>query len=110
MEGLVTENLHLSAYALANGARLKAVSVSRTNGRRTVIFELEAAYMHRLADEYYGQAAIVNLADYRRCVEELKDELFGALREDERKTRSEDGHHQRQRRHHQQRSGRRAQA
>jgi hypothetical protein len=44
MGGLVTENLHLSAYALANGAKLKAVSVSRTNGRRTVVFELEAAH------------------------------------------------------------------
>ena len=96
MGGLVTENLHLSAYALANGAKLKAVSVSRTNGRRTVVFELESAYIHKLADEFYQSAAVVNLADYRRCVEELKDQLFGALREDESKTRSENGNHHRQ--------------
>ena len=36
----------------------------------------------------------MNLGDYQRCVEELKDQLFGALREDETrmKTRSENGY------------------
>jgi hypothetical protein len=94
--GLVTENLHLSAYALANGAKLKTVSVSRTNGRRTAVFELESPYIHKLADEYYGEAAVVNLAEYRRHLEELKDQLFEALRQDESrtKTRRQDAYHQ----------------
>jgi tRNA 2-selenouridine synthase SelU len=82
---LVTENLYLGAYALANGAQLKGVVVARSNGRKTVVFELDAPHVQRLADEFYKEeeTAVVNVAAFRQALEELKDELFAALRRTE---------------------------
>ena len=85
---VTTENLYLGAYALTHGARLTGITVSRSNGRRTAVFELECDWVHRLADEYYSGAATVNLAEYRRHLEELKDELFTTLRRNETERRS----------------------
>ena len=97
---LATESLYLGAYALTNGAELKRVVVSRTNGRRTAVFELDCAWSDKLADEYYTGAAVVNLAAYRENLERLKDRLFEALRqnENENERREQDGdplHHTR---------------
>jgi hypothetical protein len=89
---LSTENLYLGAYALTHGAELKGVAVSRSNGRRTAVFELDCPWVHKLADEYYGGTAVVNLTEYRRHLEELKDELFGALRKTETEQRREHAH------------------
>jgi len=82
---LATENLYLAAFARTSGAALRRVVVSRTNGRDTAVFELDCQWAEKLLDEYDAGTAIVNLADYRRHLEELKDELFGALREIERR-------------------------
>ena len=83
---LATENLYLSAYVLTNGALLSRVLVSRTNGRKTAVFELEGPWVQRLSDEYFSGTACVNLAEYRRHLEALKDELFTALNRDETET------------------------
>ena len=77
---LATENLYLGAYALSHGAELKGVVVTRSNGRQTAVFQLDCPWIHKLADEYYAGTAVVNLAEYREKLEELKDRLFGALR------------------------------
>ena len=84
--GLATENLYLGAYALANGASLTRVLVSHSNGRRTAVFELEGARVEELAEDYYAERAVVNLARYREQLERLKDQLFGALRRSENET------------------------
>lgn len=86
---LMTENLYLGAYALTNGAELKGVAVSRANGRRTAVFELDCPWIQKLADEYLAGAAVVNLAEYRQHLEGLKDELFGALRQIEMESETE---------------------
>jgi len=90
--GLATENLYLGAYALTHGASLKSVGLSRANGRTTAIFELDCPWVQRLADEYYRGVAVVNLAEFRRNLEALKDELFAALRKNETERREDDAH------------------
>jgi hypothetical protein len=103
---MVTESLYLGAYALSRGASLKRVVVSRSNGRTTAAFELEAPEADELASDFYQRRAVVNLAEYREHLEALKDQLFGALRRSEnenetqrRKTHDED-RPSRARRHH----------
>lgn len=80
---LLTENLYLGAFVLLNGAELKRVRVSRVNGRTTAVFEIDGACVQRLSDEYLSGTAVVNLADYRKHLEGLKDELFAALKRNE---------------------------
>ena len=75
-----TENLYLGAYLLSEGAELRRVSVSRANGRTTALFELEGEAVERASELFFSRRAIVNLAQYRRHLEALKDELFDALR------------------------------
>ena len=75
---LASENLYLAAYALTHGARLKRISVSRSNGRKTAVFELDSPWVQKLSDEFYTGTAVVNLAEYRNHLEELKDQLFAA--------------------------------
>ena len=78
MNGISTENLYLAAFARTNGATLKRVILSRSNGRDTAVFELECPWADRLSTEYYNGTAVVNLAEYREHLEKLKDELFDA--------------------------------
>jgi hypothetical protein len=95
--GLATENLYLGAYALTNGASLVRVVVSRSNGRRTAVFELDGPQVDELAEAYWAGTAEVNLARYREHLERLKDQLFGALRRNENETerrKTDDPHRQ----------------
>lgn len=82
---LASENLYLAAYALTHGAKLKRISVSRSNGRRTAVFELDSPWVQKLSDEFYAGTAVVNLSEYRNHLEELKDQLFAALKKTETK-------------------------
>ena len=76
-----TENLYLAALACTNGGGvLRRVMVSAANGRKTAVFELECPGADDLVTSFYDGTAVVNLADYRNHLEELKDELFRALR------------------------------
>jgi hypothetical protein len=85
---LTTENLYFAAYALTAGARLRRIAVSRSNGRSTAIFELEAPGIEKLSAAYYDSTAVVNLAAFRNQLEALRDELFRALRENETQTQT----------------------
>lgn len=85
-----TENVYLAAYLRTEGAELKTVQVSRSEGRSTAVFELDGPSVQRAADSYYAGTATVNLAAYRRHLEALKDELFGALRRETREPRAHD--------------------
>jgi hypothetical protein len=74
-----TENLALAAYALAEGAELRRITVSRSNGRRTAVFEIDSPEIEKLSTSYYDGSAIINLSRYRNSLEALKDQLFRAL-------------------------------
>jgi hypothetical protein len=97
MGALSTENLYLGAFALSQGAELKRVVLSRSNGRTTAVFELEGQDVETLVRTYWEGSAIVNLAQFRESLEGLKDRLFEALRENE--TRRRQDHDQDDRRH-----------
>ena len=87
--GLATsENLYFAAYALTEGAALKGITVSRSNGRSTAVFELEAPAIEKLSAAYYNATAVVNLAAFRNRLEALRDDLFRALRENETHTKT----------------------
>ena len=90
MSSLATENLYLAAYQVSEGAELRTVQVSRANGRSTAVFELEGPAVQRVAEAFWAGTAVVNLAEYRRHLETLKDELFGALRRNEIEKREND--------------------
>lgn len=87
-----SENLYLAAYCTTHGARLKRITVSRSNGRATAVFELEGADVHRLFAEYYGENAIVRLSAFRQALEELKDQLFATLKKTETERRTHGDH------------------
>ena len=88
MQTCASENLYLAAYCLTHGARLKRITLSRTNGSRTTaVFELEGEWVQRQSDEYYAGTAVVNLGEYRRHLEGLKDELFAVLKRRETRRR-----------------------
>jgi hypothetical protein len=89
MTSLATENLHLAAFEICEGASLKAVQISRSNGQMTALFELKGPAVQRTADAFYAgpPRSTVNPGEYRRHLEALKDELFGALRRAEKEGR-----------------------
>ena len=100
MPALITENVYLGALALVNEAMLTRVTVSRSNGRRTAVFEFEGPKLERVAEGFYKGDAVVNLAAYREQLERLKDRLFAALAEDQMtETKRRQDHDQADRRH-----------
>jgi hypothetical protein len=80
-----TENLYFAAYALTEGARLRRIVLSGSNGRgrSTAVFELESLDIEQLSTRYYESSAVVNLGAFRNQLEALRDRLFRALRENE---------------------------
>ena len=100
MPTTTTENLALAAYALSEGAELRRIRVSRANGRRTAVFEIESAAMESLSGAFYDSSAVVNLARYRDQVSRLKDALCDALRVTETETRTDTETQDRDRRPH----------
>jgi hypothetical protein len=100
MPSLITENVYLGALALVNEATLTRVTVSRSNGRRTAVFEFDGPELEHVADGFYKGSAVVNLAAYREKLERLKDRLFAALADDQmsetRRRRDHDQDHRRQ--------------
>ena len=78
---LTTTDLYESSYLVCCGVPLKQACLDHGRGRKTVVFlfegdltlrELQAAYHNGLAD--------VNLAQYRTCLEKLKDLTFQLVR------------------------------
>lgn len=79
-----TDDLFLAGFALAKGGELGRVLVQGINGRRIAHFVITGA------DEdteraYYQGPAVVNLQLLKAAVRRLKDEAFGAIREEERR-------------------------
>ena len=96
---MLATDVYLGAWLMNEGAELKGVKVSRSNGRTTAVFELDGPAIEENAAAFYGEQAVVNLAAYRRHLEALKDELFDAIRRNgsregtENERRTDDAHH-----------------
>ena len=77
---LTTTDLYESGFLLCAGARLAEIWNER-NKASTVIFVFDGNYeLEELQRSYHNGTATVNLADYRRSLETVKDRMFAVLR------------------------------
>ena len=90
---MLATDVYLGAWLLTEGAELKGVQLSRSNGKTTAVFELDGPGIEEHAALYFKERAVVNLAVYRRHLEKLKDELFDAIRRNDAERRPDDAHH-----------------
>jgi len=90
---MLATDVYLGAWLMNEGAELKGVNISRSNGKTTAVFELDGPAIEEHAAQYFGERATVNLAAYRRHLEALKDQLFDAIRRNETERRTDDAHH-----------------
>ena len=77
---LTTTDLYESGFLHCAGAQLADVWNER-NRTSTVVFVFDGDYqLEELQKSYHNGTATVNLADYRRSVETLKDMMFDIIR------------------------------
>lgn len=90
---LATSDLYESGYFLCSGARLAEVVPDRSGPGLKLVFTFEGGYeIEEMQRSYWNGNATVNLADYRRSLEALKDIMFRQLRgEESRNRRGRDG-------------------
>jgi hypothetical protein len=77
---LVTDDLFLAAYALAEGADLVAIDLVVFAGKPVASFRLRARGVERLERAYLSGTAVTNVGTLKRYLKHLKDLLFARLR------------------------------
>jgi hypothetical protein len=82
-----TDDLFLAALSLVRGGELSAVSVRGTNARRLAVFSIEGPAAELAVREYHRGSTSVDLRLLKSEVRRLKDLAFGALRDEERRSR-----------------------
>ena len=85
---LTTTDLYESGFLHSQGAFLSGAWADKGNSS-TVIFAFEddsEMTLSKLRDNYHSGKATVNLAEYRRSLELLKDLMFDILRKNNRKS------------------------
>ena len=82
---LATSDLYESGFFLCSGARLAEVVPDRSGASPKIVFTFEGGCeIEELQKSYWNGNATVNLAEYRRSLETLKDIMFRRMREQER--------------------------
>lgn len=79
---LVTDDLFLAAYALAEGAELVDVDLVAYAGKPVASFRLRAPGIERLERTYLSGTAMTNVGTLKRYLKHLKDVLFARLRKE----------------------------
>ena len=85
---LTTTDLYESGFLHSQGAFLSGAWADKGNSS-TVFFSFEddsEATLSELQDSYHSGKATVNLAEYRRSLEFLKDLMFQILRKNNRRS------------------------
>ena len=82
---LETDDLFLGAYGLVRGGELASVEVRGKNGRRVAVFQISGAAAEEAEREYHGGETTVDLRILKAEVRRLKDAVFTAIREEERR-------------------------
>ena len=85
---LTTSDLYESGFLHSQGAFLSGAWADKGNSS-TVVFAFEddsEATLSKLQDCYHSGKATVNLAEYRRSLEFLKDLMFQILRKSNRRS------------------------
>lgn len=79
------KDLYLGAYILCEGGRLSGLEVISGRRKPTVIFHLECGDNSKVVSSYLGGKATVNLTALRSNMSYLKDRMFDAIRQKERR-------------------------
>jgi hypothetical protein len=82
---LETDDLFLGAYGLVRGGELASVEVRGKNGRRVAVFQISGAAAEEAEREYHGGETTVDLRILKAEVRRLKDAVFTAIREEQRR-------------------------
>lgn len=78
---LATSDLYESGFFLCSGARLAEAVPDRSGASPKIVFTFEGNYeLEELQKSYWNGNATVNLAEYRRSLETLKDIMFRHIR------------------------------
>ena len=86
---LATSDLYESGYFLCGGAKLAEVVPDRSGASPKLVFTFEGNYeLEEMQKNYWNGNATVNLAEYRRSLEVLKDIMFRHIRENENKEKT----------------------
>jgi hypothetical protein len=89
---LRTDDLFLGGYALTCGGELVEVHVRGERGRRVAVFTISGPDVERAERDYHRGATSVDLRLLKLHIRRLKDQAFGALRNEEERdgTRTEE--------------------
>lgn len=82
---LVTDDLFLAAYVLAEGAELVSMDVLSYAGKPVASFRIRAPGIERLQQAYLAGTAMTNVGALKRYLKHLKDLLFARLRGEQRR-------------------------
>lgn len=79
-----TDDLWLSALALARGGRLLGLQLDGDGGRKTAVFLIAGADLVGLEEAYARGTAEANVRELKGQMSHLKDVLFARMRREER--------------------------
>lgn len=83
---LATSDLYESGFFLCSGARLAEVVPDRSGASPKIVFTFEGGCeIEELQKSYWNGNATVNLSEYRRSLETLKDIMFRYVRGEEKR-------------------------
>lgn len=82
---LQTDDLFLGGYALTRGGELVRVDLRGFNGRRVAVFTIVGPDIELAERDYYRGTTAVDLRLLKLQIRRLKDQAFGALRNEEEK-------------------------
>jgi hypothetical protein len=80
---LQTDDLFLGGYALTRGGELVRVELRGFNGRRVAVFTIAGPDIELVERDYYRGTTSVDLRLLKLQIRRLKDQAFGALRNEE---------------------------
>lgn len=81
------KDLYLGAYILCEGGKLSGLEIIPGRGKPTVVFHLEGPEDSQIFASYLTGQATVNLTALRSNLSYLKDRMFDAIRQKERRKR-----------------------
>jgi len=83
--GVKVKDLYLGAYILCEGGRLSGLEIIPGRGKPTVVFHLTGVDNSQVFASYLTGHATVNLTALRSNLSYLKDRMFDAIRQKERR-------------------------
>jgi hypothetical protein len=90
---LQTDDLFLGGFALTRGGELVRVELRGLNGRRVAVFTIAGPDIETAERDYYRGTTAVDLRLLKLHIRRLKDQAFGALRNEEKRNGA--GHEER---------------